>query len=100
MASEVVDRAAVDPAAGISRADVILTLFNSFVCTDALVLVRLHQTSHSHYFSANNDAVVSRIRMGLLPRVRTTVYDVECCESCDEIKKRDNGSQLGHGING
>ena len=69
MAGELFARAAVDPAAGISRTDLLLTLFNSFVCTDALVLVRLHQTSHSHYFSANNDAVVSRVRMGLLPRV-------------------------------
>ena len=65
----IVTRAAFDPDARVNRVDLILTLFNSLVCADALVLVWLHQTSHSHYFSANNDAAIRRVCVGLLPRV-------------------------------
>ena len=59
--------AATDPGAGVGRADVILALFNAFVCADALVLVRFHKIAHSHDLIADNDAVVRRVCVGVLP---------------------------------
>ena len=67
MATKIVKGAATDPGARIRWSNLILTLSDSLVRHHALVLVRLHEISHPHDFSTDNDAVVRRVCMAVLP---------------------------------
>ena len=44
----------------------LLTLLDSFIRADALVLVRFYATAHSLNFNADNDPAVRRVRMVVL----------------------------------
>lgn len=76
LATAIITGATPDPGARIGWSNLILTLSNAFVRTHALVLVRFHQISHPHDFATDNDAVVRRVCVAVLPSIRATVYDV------------------------
>lgn len=67
MATKIVTCAATDPRARICWSNLILTLSDALVRHHALVLVRLHKISHPHDFSTDNDALVRRVCMAVLP---------------------------------
>lgn len=69
LAGKIHDCAANDPVARVSRAHVILALFDAFVRADALVPLWFHKTAHSHGLVTDHDAVIGRVCMDLLPRV-------------------------------
>ena len=77
--------AASNTDAGITRSYLLLTLSNSQLRANALVLVRFHQTTHSLNFTADNDPAVNRICLAVLPYMSAAVHGVNPGETRSEI---------------
>ena len=69
MAKKIITCAAPDPRARIHWTDLLLTIFDAFVCADALVLVRFHAMAHPLDCARDNNAIVRGVCVFVLPTV-------------------------------
>lgn len=69
MAAKLVTCATPDSRAGIDWTDLLLVVFNSLVCANALVLVRIHAMAHTLDLAVDNNAVVGGLCVVVLPIV-------------------------------
>ena len=67
MASSIAPRATPHHDTRTNRTNLLLIVFDSFVCTDAVVSVRLHAMAHPLDRAGNNDAVVRGVCVVVLP---------------------------------